>query len=391
MFQKYCVYLNISDNFIRMLLQNINWNKKTILYVFAINSFVKFGITNNWKKREKIYYKDFENQPPIFIKSFDFPNRWQAELIEQVVKWRLKKWIVYGRHEYTELPVNIVLKCIYETIKELEIEFDRHKYIHRRGNERWDFYRQIAQIFFKEIKFDEKKEIMHNTNDENIELPNVELIINSYSENLLGKSAYAVILTYKEYEKKLLKAYKFTTANRIELLGIIHGINSLKKKSKVTIYTKMKYIINPFENKWINNWVENNWHSGNRPIANADLWKEFLKLFNFHEVEFVHADKNTLTKYKNLVKDVLQNEELNIDENFEKKYDKNDNGEHLTVYSTKKIKNEGDLCRKCQTPVVKKIPKHKKMKNNQSYYYEYYLVCPNCKKRHMVNDAKIML
>lgn len=367
--------------------QEIEWYKKTQFYIIVINSFVKFGITNNWQKREKTYKREFENQSIIFIKSFDFSNRWQAELIEQVVKWRLKKWIINGRHEYTGLPINIVLKCVTETIKELQPEFQKHEYIHKRGIERWDFYRQIAQIFFKKIKFEEKDRIMNNTPNEKIELPLIEFYCNSYSENLCGKSAFGIVLTHKEHKKSLQKAYKFTTSNRIELLGIIYGLKSLKKKSEVTIFTKLEYIINPFQNGWINNWIENGWNSGNKPIANSDLWKELYELANWHQIKFVYANEEQLIDCKKLVKNALKYESLNTDEYFEKNY----KNQSLTDSKKLKIKKIGDLCRKCNTPVVKQIPKHKKVKNNQSYYFEYYLICPNCKVMYMIEEAKKML
>ncbi len=370
-----------------MQYQDIKWNKKTQLYILVINSFVKFGITNNWKQREKKYIKEFENQPIVLIKNFEFSNRWQAELIEQVVKWRLKKWIVYGRHEYTELSIKIVVECITETIKELSPEFHRHEYIHKRGNERWDFYRQIAEIFFKKIKFEEKVQMMDNKEYENNELPIVNLYSNSYSENLRGKSAFGIILTHKEHEKTFQKAYNFTTSNRIELLGIIYGLKNLKKKSIVTIHTKLKYIIDPFEKKWINNWVDNNWHSGKKPIANDDLWKELFELYEFHQLKFVYAEEKSLTKSQLLVKNALESEILEIDENFEITFE----NQPVSTLKKVKIKNEGDLCRKCDTPVIKQVPQHKKIKKNKSYYFEYYLLCPNCKEMYMVEEAKKML
>jgi len=46
------------------------------------------------------------------------------------------------------------------------------------------------------------------------------------------------------------------------------------------------------------------------------------------------------------------------------------------------------VCRKCDVPVVIKRPKKRKVKQNQNYYYEYYLFCPICKTMYMVEDAK---
>ncbi len=55
-----------------------------------------------------------------------------------------------------------------------------------------------------------------------------------------------------------------------------------------------------------------------------------------------------------------------------------------------KIQKAWDKCRKCWTLVIKAIPKKKNTKN-KSYYYEYFLTCPNCKTNYFVDDAKVMI
>lgn len=131
-----------------MLTEDINWNQPTEFYFLIVNSFVKIGITSNWDRRKRTYEKEFIDIEFKKLKSYPFENRWQAELMEQVVKWRLRKWVVPGRHEYFELPIQMILDCFIQTRNELEPEFLKHFYIHKRGKERWDFYRQIAEGYF---------------------------------------------------------------------------------------------------------------------------------------------------------------------------------------------------------------------------------------------------
>lgn len=131
-----------------MLTEDINWYQPTEFYFLVVNSYVKIGITSNWLKRKKAYEKEFIDLEFKRIKSIPFDFRWQAELMEQVVKWRLRRWVVPGRHEYFELPIQIIFDCFFQTKKELEPEFNKHSHIHKRGKERWDFYRQIAEGYF---------------------------------------------------------------------------------------------------------------------------------------------------------------------------------------------------------------------------------------------------
>lgn len=54
-----------------------------------------------------------------------------------------------------------------------------------------------------------------------------------------------------------------------------------------------------------------------------------------------------------------------------------------------KITVEGQPCRKCQTPVVRKFPKNKQKREKQPYYYKSYLFCPKCRTMYMVESEKV--
>jgi len=65
-----------------------------------------------------------------------------------------------------------------------------------------------------------------------------------------------------------------------------------------------------------------------------------------------------------------------------------DDGYDPNAYGKVKITQEGDLCRKCSTPVVKIKPKRRKYKKKRQYYYEYFFHCPKCDTNYYVEDAK---
>lgn len=134
-----------------MTTDQINWHAPTTLYVFVTDKFVKFGITSNWKRRFKLYDSELIGGYTI-IKKISFDTRWEAELIEQIVKWRLRKWAVYKTHEWINLPVQAVLDCIHDSKRELESEYEKHKFIHKKGKDRYAFYKQIAAIYFNNDK-----------------------------------------------------------------------------------------------------------------------------------------------------------------------------------------------------------------------------------------------
>ncbi len=64
-------------------------------------------------------------------------------------KMEIKKMGGVNRHhEWIELPIQPVLDCISQSINKIKPIFDKYKYIHQRGLERWDYYKQIAHIYF---------------------------------------------------------------------------------------------------------------------------------------------------------------------------------------------------------------------------------------------------
>lgn len=95
-----------------------------------------------------------------------------------------------------------------------------------------------------------------------------------------------------------------TTNNRMELIAVIEGLkliedkeeNGLKEKcEKVKVYSDSAYVVNAFNQNWLNNWKKNGWRSsGGGEVLNIDLWKELLSLTEKREVEFVkvkgHSD-----------------------------------------------------------------------------------------------------
>ena len=70
-----------------------------------------------------------------------------------------------------------------------------------------------------------------------------------------GKGGYGLVLLSGDYRKELSQGYRLTTNNRMELLSVIIGLESLKNtKTKVIVYSDSKYVVNAVENKWILNW-----------------------------------------------------------------------------------------------------------------------------------------
>lgn len=107
-----------------------------------------------------------------------------------------------------------------------------------------------------------------------------------------GPGGYGVVLQYVDQEGNLHESersqgYKKTTNNRMELMGVIVGLESLKKPCDVEIVSDSKYVIDAFNQGWIDNWLKNNWRkSDKKPVLNTDLWKRLLAAKEAHNVTF---------------------------------------------------------------------------------------------------------
>ena len=108
-----------------------------------------------------------------------------------------------------------------------------------------------------------------------------------------GVGGYGTILVYTDsdgvvHEKELSEGYELTTNNQMELLAVITGLEALKKPCDVTVYSDSKYVVDAFNNNWIDGWVKKGWKTaGKSPVKNVELWQRLLKAKASHNVEFI--------------------------------------------------------------------------------------------------------
>lgn len=108
-----------------------------------------------------------------------------------------------------------------------------------------------------------------------------------------GPGGYGTILSYTDkkgtvHRREKSGGYKKTTNNRMELMAVIVGFESLIKPCEVTVYSDSQYVVNAFEKKWIYGWIKKGWKRGkNEEVKNVDLWKRLLEAMKPHQVKFV--------------------------------------------------------------------------------------------------------
>lgn len=125
-----------------------------------------------------------------------------------------------------------------------------------------------------------------------------------------GPGGYCAILSFNGKEKIVSGGANDTTNNRMELLGVLMGLEALKENCIVDIYTDSAYVYNAIEQKWIENWQLNNWkNSQKKEVLNKDLWLKLLSLLEQHNVTF-HKVKGHADNEKNNRCDKIAREEI---------------------------------------------------------------------------------
>lgn len=133
-----------------------------------------------------------------------------------------------------------------------------------------------------------------------------------------GPGGYGVVMMSGRHRKELSAGFAHTTNNRMELLAVIVGLETLKADgNSVTIYSDSQYVVNSVEKGWVFNWEK----KGFAGKKNTDLWRRFLMCYRRHKVHFVwikgHAEipenercdvlANTAAHLKNLPEDTGYN------------------------------------------------------------------------------------
>ncbi len=126
-------------------------------------------------------------------------------------------------------------------------------------------------------------------------LKEVEIYTDGACSGNPGNGGWASILSYKGIEKEISGGEENTTNNRMELLAIIKGLEMLKEKCNVKLYSDSQYAVSAFSEGWVDGWIMSGWkNASNKPVKNCDLWQRLIELTRVHNVEFIkvkgHSD-----------------------------------------------------------------------------------------------------
>lgn len=102
-----------------------------------------------------------------------------------------------------------------------------------------------------------------------------------------GPGGWAAILKFGPHQKEISGNMSYTTNNRMEFFAVISGLGALKQSCKVEVYSDSTYVVNAFNQNWVEGWKKRGWKtSDNKAVENLDLWRLLLITMSKHDVSF---------------------------------------------------------------------------------------------------------
>ena len=81
---------------------------------------------------------------------------------------------------------------------------------------------------------------------------------------ILVLGGWGAILIYGDKKKEICGSNQDTTNNIMEMTAVIEALKLLKEKCEVELYSDSAYVVNAFNQNWIDNWKKNNWKTARK-------------------------------------------------------------------------------------------------------------------------------
>ena len=160
------------------------------------------------------------------------------------------------------------------------------------------------------------------------DVPQFEVFTGSASKKKTGHGGYAAIVKSGKRQMELAGGFHLTSAERMELMASIVGLETLPAPCQVFVYSNLVYSVDQRVKRLAKTWDENYWtlsdayagpskgHEG----ENEDLWERLLTLCSRLSVVFEwrqgHGGQNEIHRCEALANEWAQQTLLPQDEGY---------------------------------------------------------------------------
>jgi ribonuclease HI len=114
----------------------------------------------------------------------------------------------------------------------------------------------------------------------------VEMFTDGACRGNPGPGGWGVLLRTQGREREIFGGEPLTTNNRMELTAVIQGLEALKRRCRVSVYTDSQYVQKGIS-EWIRDWKRRGWRTADKkPVKNVDLWQRLDALSGEHEIDW---------------------------------------------------------------------------------------------------------
>jgi ribonuclease HI len=150
-------------------------------------------------------------------------------------------------------------------------------------------------------------------------MEHIQIYTDGSSRGNPGPGGYGTILMWGRHRKELSQGYRRTTNNRMELLAVIAGLETIKKNDlPITVYSDSQYVVNSVEKGWLKTWIKTDFAGGKK---NKDLWKKYHELAKNLSIKFVwvkgHANNPHNNRCDELATEAADGKGLLVDTGYE--------------------------------------------------------------------------
>lgn len=136
-----------------------------------------------------------------------------------------------------------------------------------------------------------------------------------------GPGGYAGVLISATSRQEFSGGFARTTNNRMEIMAVIVGLQSIPAPSTVSVFSDSKYVVNAIQQRWVHRWESNHWMRNPKESArNVDLWQQLLPQLERHVVTMRwvkgHADHTENNRCDALATEAARQDQLPDDEGF---------------------------------------------------------------------------
>jgi ribonuclease HI len=137
-----------------------------------------------------------------------------------------------------------------------------------------------------------------------------------------GPGGYGILFQKGKKQKSRSGGFRLTTNNRMEILAAILALENIPERSRVTIHSDSKYVVDAMEKGWAKRWRSAGWMRNKQDKAiNSDLWQRLLSLSEKRDVKFTWVrghDANTENEWcDQLAQSAARSPDLPVDTGYQ--------------------------------------------------------------------------